>query len=55
MAGFLAENTDVSLGDVAYTLFEGRRHFDFRRVISGFPRSEEAGPANEKLRQMSGR
>jgi acyl transferase domain-containing protein/thioesterase domain-containing protein/acyl carrier protein len=42
MAGFLAENTDVSLGDVAYTLFEGRRHFDFRRVISARDAKEAA-------------
>ncbi|MCB9599819.1 MAG: alpha/beta fold hydrolase [Sandaracinus sp.] len=42
MASFLGENPDVSLGDVAYTLFEGRRHFDFRRVIAARDAKEAA-------------
>ena len=34
LAAHIAAHPEQSLADIAYTLFEGRKHFDYRRVVA---------------------
>lgn len=40
LADFLSNHSEVSLADAAYTLFDGRKHFDRRRVLAVRDRAE---------------